>query len=101
FMITSHLPIKLKDKQKVLETDDIKQRLQSLLTIITNEQKVLDLEHKIGKRVQTSMEKTQKEYYLCEQMKAILKELYGVIVKFSETDQLRKDINIRDYPVTV
>lgn len=101
FMITSHLPIKLKDKQKVLETDDIKQRLQSLLTIITNEQKVLDLEHKIGKRVQTSMEKTQKEYYLREQMKAIQKELEGGEGKLSETDQLRKDIIDREMPEKV
>src|SRR5699024_3385735 len=79
----------------------IKQRLQSLLTIITNEQKVLDLEHKIGKRVQTSMEKTQKEYYLREQMKAIQKELEGGEGKLSETDQLRKDIIDREMPEKV
>src|SRR5699024_5917414 len=71
YMIASHLPIKVKDKQKLLEINNVKERLQHLLTVISNEKKVLNLEQKIGKRVQTSMEQTQKEYYLREQLKAI------------------------------
>src|SRR5690625_439196 len=75
FMIASHLPIKVKEKQAIIEIDNIKDRMQYLLTILSNEKKVLDLERKIGKRVQTSMEQKKKEYYLHEQMKDIQKEL--------------------------
>lgn len=98
FMIASHLPIKVKEKQAILEIDHIKDRMQYLLTILTNEKKVLDLEQKIGKRVQTSMEQTQKEYYLREQMKAIQKELGESDGKISEIDQLRENIMERNMP---
>src|SRR5690625_3036920 len=98
FIISSHLPIKIKDKQEILEIDNVKKRMQHLLTIITNEKKVLDLERKIGKRVQTSMEQTQKEYYLREQLKAIQKELGEGDGKLSETDQLREKIKERNMP---
>src|SRR5699024_169991 len=89
---TSHLPIKIKDKQELLEIDNVSKRLQHLLTIISNEKKVLNLERKIGKRVQTSMEQTQKEYYLREQLKAIQKELGETNGTLSEVEQLREDI---------
>ncbi|HIV75485.1 MAG TPA: endopeptidase La [Candidatus Pseudogracilibacillus intestinigallinarum] len=92
FMIASHLPIKMKDKQSLLEIDDVIERMKLLLTILANEKKVLNLERKIGKRVQTSMEQTQKEYYLREQLKAIQKELGETEGKLSEVDQLRADI---------
>lgn len=92
FMIASHLPIKTKDKQSLLEIDDVIERMKLLLTILANEKKVLHLERKIGKRVQTSMEQTQKEYYLREQLKAIQKELGETEGKLSEVDQLRADI---------
>lgn len=92
YMIASHLPIKMKDKQRLLEIDDVIERMKLLLTILANEKKVLNLERKIGKRVQTSMEQTQKEYYLREQLKAIQKELGETEGKLSEIDQLRADI---------
>lgn len=98
FMIASHLPIKVKEKQDLLEIDNVKDRMQHLLTIITNEKKVLDLERKIGKRVQTSMEQTQKEYYLREQLKAIQKELGEGDGKLSEVNQLREKIREREMP---
>src|SRR5690625_3008758 len=101
FMIASHLPIKVKEKQAILEIDNIKDRMQYLLTILSNEKKVLDLERKIGKRVQTSMEQTQKEYYLREQMKAIQKELGESDGKLSEIDQLRESIIEREMPEKV
>lgn len=101
FMIASHLPIKVKEKQELLEIDNVKERMQHLLTIITNEKKVLDLERKIGKRVQTSMEQTQKEYYLREQLKAIQKELGEGDGKLSEVDQLREKIMERKMPERV
>lgn len=98
FMIGSHLPIKVKDKQKLMEIDDLKKRMQYLLTVISNEKKVLDLERKIGKRVQNSMEQTQKEYYLREQLKAIQKELGETEGKLSDVDQLREDILKKGMP---
>ncbi|MCG3056646.1 endopeptidase La, partial [Escherichia coli] len=73
--IASHLPIKIQLKQEVLETEDVKERLNMLISYIQDEQEVLQLEKKIGQRVKKSMERTQKEYYLREQMKAIQKEL--------------------------
>ena len=101
FMISSHLPIKIKDKQELLEFDHVIKRMQHLLTIITNEKKVLDLERKIGKRVQTSMEQTQKEYYLREQLKAIQQELGESDDKISEIDRLREQILERKMPEKV
>src|SRR5699024_6812204 len=64
YIIASHLPLKTKEKQVILEIDHVMNRMRHLLKLITDEKKVLDLEHKIGKRVQSSMEQTQKEYYL-------------------------------------
>ncbi|QQZ10685.1 endopeptidase La [Heyndrickxia vini] len=89
-IIASHLPLKLTHKQEVLETVDIKQRLNKVIEIIHNEKEVLNLEKKIGQRVKKSMERTQKEYYLREQMRAIQKELgdkegkTGEVADFSE-----------------
>lgn len=74
-IVASHLPLKLKDKQEVLETVDVKKRLNRVISLIHNEKEVLEIEKKIGQRVKRSMERTQKEYYLREQMKAIQKEL--------------------------
>lgn len=74
-IVASHLPFKLKDKQEVLETVDVKKRLNRVISLIHNEKEVLEIEKKIGQRVKRSMERTQKEYYLREQMKAIQKEL--------------------------
>lgn len=74
-IVASHLPLKLQDRQKILETVDVKERMEQIIEIINNEHEVLNLERKIGKRVKQSMERTQKEYYLREQMKAIQKEL--------------------------
>ncbi len=97
-IITSHLSLKIKEKQALLETQAIKDRLQLLIQYISNEQKVLDLEKKIGQRVKTSMEKTQKEYYLREQLKAIQKELGEKDGKMGEVDDLREQINDSTMP---
>src|SRR5690606_22361025 len=83
-VIASHLTLKVPDKQKILNTVNVKERLNLLISILNNEKKVLDLEKKIGQRVKKSMEKTQKEYYLREQMKAIQKELGEKESKFDE-----------------
>ncbi|CDO01717.1 Lon protease 1 [Oceanobacillus picturae] len=97
-LITSHLSLKIKEKQELLETQNVIARLKYLIKLITNEKKVLDLEKKIGQRVKTSMEKTQKEYYLREQMKAIQKELGEKDGKTGEVGQLKDKITNSDMP---
>ncbi|SDK41502.1 ATP-dependent Lon protease [Sediminibacillus albus] len=97
-IITSHLSLKLKDKQELLEMENVKERLNRLITIISNEREVLNLEKKIGQRVKKSMEKTQKEYYLREQMKAIQTELGDKDGKSSEVTQLKERIENSDMP---
>ncbi|AXI09608.1 endopeptidase La [Oceanobacillus zhaokaii] len=97
-IITSHLSLKITDKQELLEKQNVQERMQHLLKLLSNEKKVLDLEKKIGLRVRTSMEKTQKEFYLREQLKAIQKELGERDGKSSEVDQLREQIEQSDMP---
>ncbi|MBA2173418.1 endopeptidase La [Halobacillus locisalis] len=97
-MVTSHLPIKLKDKQKILETGNVKKRIQKLIELIGNEREVLQIEQKIGQRVKKSMEKTQKEYYLREQMKAIQSELGDKDGKTGEVAQLKEKIEEAQMP---
>jgi len=91
-IIASHLPLKLKDKQDILETINVKERVQRLIEMIHNEKEVLNLEKKIGQRVKKSMERTQKEYYLREQMKAIQKELGEKEGKTGEIAELTEKI---------
>ncbi|MBA9025763.1 MULTISPECIES: endopeptidase La [Bacillaceae] len=92
-VIASHLPLKPKEKQEILETVDVKERLSKIIEIINNEKEVLNLEKKIGQRVKRSMERTQKEYYLREQMKAIQKELGDKEGKTGEIAVLTEKIN--------
>ena len=73
--ITSHLSIKIAEKQEILEITDITQRLEKIYGLMESEISVLQVEKKIRSRVKRQMEKTQREYYLNEQMKAIQKEL--------------------------
>ncbi|SDP01221.1 endopeptidase La [Halobacillus aidingensis] len=100
-MIASHLPVKLKEKQSILETVNVKERLQKLVDMIGNEREVLQIEQKIGKRVKKSMEKTQKEYYLREQMKAIQNELGDKDGKSGEVAQLKEKIEQANMPERV
>lgn len=74
-IVISYLGIKLEDKQKVLETFDLGERLEMIYSMIISEIEILELEEKIKKRVKKQMEKTQKDYYLNEQMRAIQKEM--------------------------
>ncbi|MGD6802473.1 endopeptidase La [Rossellomorea vietnamensis] len=100
-IVASHLPLKMKEKQKVLETLDIKDRLQLVIQTINNEKEVLNLEKKIGQRVKRSMERTQKEYYLREQMKAIQKELGDKEGKTGEIEELTQRIAEADMPEAI
>ena len=73
--VAAHMALKLSEKQRVLEIRDIKERLEQILGIIEGEIDVLQIEKRIRGRVKQQMEKSQREYYLNEQMKAIQKEL--------------------------
>src|ERR1700733_2742833 len=73
--VASHLAVKILDKQSVLETGSVAKRLEKCLALMESEISVLQVEKRIRTRVKRQMEKTQREYYLNEQMKAIQKEL--------------------------
>ncbi|HVV80751.1 MAG TPA: endopeptidase La [Pseudolabrys sp.] len=73
--VASHLAVKISDKQDILETASVTQRLEKVLGLMESEISVLQVEKRIRTRVKRQMEKTQREYYLNEQMKAIQKEL--------------------------
>ncbi len=73
--IAAHLPLKLEQKQEVLEMFSVKQRLEHLLKLVEGELEILQVEKRIRGRVKRQMEKSQREYYLNEQVKAIQKEL--------------------------
>ena len=83
--ICSHLALKISDKQELLETESLTKRLENIFNFMDGEISVLQVEKKIRGRVKRQMEKTQREYYLNEQMKAIQKEL-------GESDDARDEI---------
>ncbi|EMA6342786.1 endopeptidase La [Bacillus cytotoxicus] len=97
-LIASHLPIKTKQKQEILEIISVNERLHTLISIIQDEQELLSLEKKIGQKVKRSMERTQKEYFLREQMKAIQTELGDKEGKGGEVEELRKKIEEAGMP---
>lgn len=100
-VITSHLSIKIKDKQEILETINARKRLEKLLAILNNEREILELEKQINQRVKKQMEKTQKEYYLREQMKAIQKELGDKEGRAGEVEELRERLGSTNVPDAV
>ncbi|WP_270577329.1 endopeptidase La [Caldibacillus thermoamylovorans] len=97
-IVASYLPLKLKDKQDLLEKVNVKDRMNAIITFLNNEKEVIQLERKIGQRVKQSMERTQKEYYLREQMKAIQKELGEKEGKSSEIEKLKEKIGKAGMP---
>ncbi|BDG46273.1 Lon protease 1 [Parageobacillus sp. KH3-4] len=97
-IIASHLPLKLEEKQRILEMIDVKERVHKIIQILHNEKEVLQLEKKISMRVKQSMERTQKEYYLREQMKAIQKELGEKEGKAGEVETLKEKIEAAGMP---
>ncbi|MDR4903764.1 endopeptidase La [Bacillus mycoides] len=97
-LIASHLPIKTKQKQEILEIVSVKERLHTLISIIQDEQELLSLEKKIGQKVKRSMERTQKEYFLREQMKAIQTELGDKEGKGGEVEEIREKIEQSGMP---
>ena len=100
-LITSHLTLKLKDKQQLLEISHVIERMKKLIEFLADEKKILNLEKSISQHVKESMEKTQKEYYLREQLKAIQKELGDADGKTGEIAELTEKINTSDMPTRV
>ncbi|MCR4441059.1 MAG: endopeptidase La [Peptococcaceae bacterium] len=100
-LIAAHLNLKIPEKQSLLEAVDIRARMEKLASIIASEIEILELERKINMRVRKQMEKTQKEYYLREQMKAIQKELGERDDKVAEAEEYRSRIKEAGLPEDV
>ena len=90
--IASHLNTTISEKQHLFETADVKKRLNAIIKIMDNETSIIGVEKRIRGRVKTQMEKTQREYYLNEQLKAIQKELGEIEDGKDETSNLNKAI---------
>ncbi len=90
--VAAHMALKLSEKQKVLESQDVRARLEQVMSLIEGEMEVLQIEKKIRGRVKSQMEKSQREYYLNEQMKAIQKELGDLEDAPNELGELEKRI---------
>ena len=90
--IASYLNSTMSEKQQIFETVDVKKRLNAVIKIMENEASIIGVERKIRGRVKTQMEKTQREYYLNEQLKAIQKELGEIEDGKDETSSLNKAI---------
>ena len=90
--IASHLTATISEKQQIFETADVKKRLNAIIKIMENETSIIGVEKRIRGRVKTQMEKTQREYYLNEQLKAIQKELGEIEDGKDETSSLNKSI---------
>jgi len=90
--IASHLSATISEKQQIFETVDVKKRLNAIIKIMENETSIIGVEKRIRGRVKTQMEKTQREYYLNEQLKAIQKELGEIEDGKDENTSLNKAI---------
>src|SRR5438034_7206201 len=95
--VAAHLPLKLEQKQQVLEMSDVRQRLEHLLSQLETEIDILQVEKRIRGRVKRQMEKSQREYYLNEQVKAIQKEL-GDGEEGADMEELEKKIAAAKMP---
>jgi len=96
--MAAHMPLKLAEKQKVLEIENVAQRLEYLMALMEGEIDLLQVEKKIRTRVKKQMEKSQREYYLNEQMKAIQKELGDDEEGSNEAEQIEKQVEEAQMP---
>ena len=90
--IAAHMVLKMEEKQAILEINDVKDRIENILNLIENELDILQVDKKIRGRVKNQMEKSQREYYLNEQMKAIQKELGDMDDVPNEIEDIEKKI---------
>ena len=100
-MIASHLAVKIAEKQDLLETLDVHERLEKILGVMEGEIGALQVEKRVRNRVKRQMEKTQREYYLNEQMKAIQKELGEGEDGMNELDEIEAQLNDMKLPKLV
>ncbi|RUO34499.1 endopeptidase La [Aliidiomarina soli] len=96
--MAAHMPLKLADKQHALEIIDVRERIEHLMAMMEGEIDILQVEKKIRSRVKQQMEKSQREYYLNEQMKAIQKELGESEDGVDEFEQLEQKIEDAQMP---
>jgi ATP-dependent Lon protease len=89
-LVAAHLPVGAAEKQEILETLELKPRMEKLTELMTKEMQVLELGSKLQSQVSTEMSKTQRDYYLREQLKAIQKELGEGDERGEEIEELRK-----------
>jgi ATP-dependent Lon protease len=99
--VAAHLGVRLQDKQQVLETLDVFERLERLIGLVNAEIDLQQIEKRIRGRVKTQMEKSQREYYLNEQMKAIQKELGDLDEAPNELEELARKIASAGMPKSV
>ncbi|MGI6658505.1 MAG: endopeptidase La [Dethiobacteraceae bacterium] len=100
-LIASHLTLRIQQKQEILEAVSPAERLEKLSNILSHEMEILEVERKINLRVRKQMERTQKEYYLREQLKAIQKELGEKDERLAEADEYREKISEAQLPEEV
>ncbi len=96
--IAAHLSVKVKERQSLLEIEDTSSRLEKLYQILISEIDILELEESLRQRVKKQMEKTQKNYYLNEQMRAIQKEMGAQDDFASELKELERKIKNKNLP---
>ncbi len=99
--IAAHILQKPEDKQEILEAIEVNDRLEKVYAILSREMELLELEKRLTQRVRQQMEKTQREYYLREQMKAIQKELGEGDDKYNEVEELKNKIEGKNLPEEV
>ena len=99
--IAAHMVLKMEEKQAILEINDVKQRIENIIGLIENELDILQVEKKIRGRVKNQMEKSQREYYLNEQMKAIQKELGDMDDIPNEIEEIEQKIKKSGMPKDV
>lgn len=92
-LVAAHMTLKVEDKQRVLETTNVVERLRLLLDILSKEVRVLELTSKVQSEVNTELSRSQREYYLREQLKAIQRELGESDERGEELDELREKID--------
>jgi len=96
--ISAHISLKLSDKQKLIEIVDIRERIEHLMALLESEIDLINVEKKIRRRVKTQMEKSQREYYLNEQIKAIQHELGEEEGGTSELKEINEKISKSGMP---
>jgi len=97
-LVAAHMTLGVEDKQKILETIDVQERLRNLLEMLGKEVRVLELTSKVQSEVNTELSKSQRDYYLREQLKAIQRELGESDERGEELDELKKKIDEAELP---